>query len=84
MMKANCTFHYFKPRGKWYTTERGVFPPSEPHSYNDIRRETIMSANGGKMPGLMTTASNFIVIVIPDDDCDDPQAFPRLLKEIPE
>jgi hypothetical protein len=83
-MKGNCTFHYFKIGGKWYTSARGLFPPSLPDTYNPVTRQSIMAANGGGMPGLSTTGSNFIVIVIPDEDCDDQQAFPRLLKRIPE
>lgn len=74
--RLDCTYTYFKPSGKWYTTGRGRFPRTD-----EVNRDTII-AECGEMPGLheRTRAGEFVVVVVPDDDCDAPLAYPRVLK----
>jgi hypothetical protein len=69
----NCTFLYFKRSGKWYEDGRGMLPSEHP-----LERKHIRDLNNG-MPGLSSTANSFIVVVVPDDDCNRPNAYPRLL-----
>lgn len=73
MTDHNATFHCFKPRGKWYTSARGVLPRSvhEPYYQGGAdARPKIHAANNGCMPGLSGTADYFIVVVVPDEEVD--------------
>lgn len=78
---SDATFYYFKPGGKWKYDGRGVFPkPLNPGVYYEVDRDAIIRENGS-MPGLVegSRASDFVIIVIPDEDCDVRTAFPRML-----
>ena len=73
---SDCTFLYFKPSGKWAYEGRGMFP-REPFFGHD----EIYEANSG-MPGITSDGKWFTVVVIPDEDCDAPYAFPRMIKGV--
>ena len=69
---GNATFYTFRPSGQWYESGRGfcpeiVFTGSLTHS---DKRDPILAANGGKMPGLRYDGEGFIVFVILDPDVD--------------
>lgn len=69
----NATFHCFKPRGKWYTTARGVLPRSvhEPYYQGGAdARPKICAANNGCMPGLSGPGDGLIVVVVADEEVD--------------
>ena len=68
-MKQNCTFHCFKPSGKWYTSARGILTRKvfEFHSHAE-RRAQIVADNEGAYPGLATDGAGLIFVVIDDDD----------------
>lgn len=70
----DCTFLYFKTTGKWGYEGRGKFPPS-----GNVTRQEIMEANAGTMPGIVSDARDMIVVVIPDNDCTEKYAYPRML-----
>lgn len=74
----DCTFLYFKPSGKWKYEGRGKFPHPPGEDYYDVDRAAIQRENGG-MPGISTDGSDLVVIVMPDDACDAPLAYPRML-----
>ena len=73
---SDCTFLYFKPAGKWKYKGRGIFP-REPF----FKHDGIYEANNG-MPGITGDGKWLTVVVIPDEDCDAPYAFPRMIKAI--
>lgn len=76
-MKPDTTYLYFKPSGKWKYEGRGVFP-----STFEVDRGTIMGANDGKMPGISSNGQDYIIVVLPDDDCSSPYAYPRMLHPV--
>lgn len=76
---ADCTYLYFKPGGKWKYDGRGLFPRPQTDGWHEIDRDEIIRENGG-MPGIVTRASDYVVIVIPDEACDVRSAYPRMLK----
>lgn len=80
---ADCTFLYFKPGGKWKYDGRGLFPRPKDDGWHDVCRAEIMRENGG-MPGLADgyDAKDLTIIVIPDEGCDVPTAFPRMIKAV--
>lgn len=77
-MKIDCTFIYFKPSGKYYCEGRGQFP----NTSNTITHKTIWEWNDGKMPGLIGNGNEFVVVVIPDSDCESDYAYPRLIHAV--
>ena len=82
-MSNDCTYLYFKPRndgsGKYGYEGRGVFPPYPGSGWQEIDRDAIMSANGGAMPGVTGRAEGLTIIIIPDESCTHPFAYPRML-----
>lgn len=75
----NCTFHCFKASGKWYATERGIITKEVFGIFDcEARRNMILRVNGGKYPGLNGTGSEFVFVVVPDDDVS--YSFPLMLK----
>jgi hypothetical protein len=72
-MIADCTVLYFKPTGKWKYEGRGFFPRAD-----NVNHDAIHNANGG-MPGISSDGKHFTVVVIPDEDCEAPFAYPRML-----
>lgn len=85
LQKEDCTFLYFKPGGKWVAEGRGFFPRNpNPGKYYEVDRAAILRENDGTSPGLARGVSTdeFVIIVIPDDDCPEPASYPRMLKEI--
>lgn len=77
-MKADCTFLYFKPGGKWKYDGRGVFPDN----VLEIDREAIKRANGGKMPGIASVGEDYVIVLVPDDDSAAAYAYPRMLRAL--
>lgn len=75
---SDCTYLYFKPSGKWKYEGRGRFPRPQSVGWHEIDRDEIMRENGG-MPGIVTRASDYVVVVIPDETCDVRSAYPRML-----
>lgn len=76
MMKDtnDCTFLYFKPKsGKWKYEGRGMFPRDL-----TVDHDAIYEANNG-MPGIIDDGKWLTVVVIPDEDCEAPYAFPRMI-----
>lgn len=74
----NATFHSFKKSGKWYASGRGIWPPAMNKTFgNRERRELIASANNNAFPGISSKGSEFILVVIPDDDT--PDSWPIML-----
>lgn len=78
MPKPDCTYLYFKPAGRWQHGGRGVFPLDL-----EVDRDAIIMANEGKMPGIISFGYDYVVVVIPDEDCDAPYAYPRMLNPRP-
>lgn len=77
--KGDCTFLYFKPSGKWKYEGRGRFPrPPIPGKYYEVDRTSIYLENGG-FPGINGLADGLTIIVIPDESCDVPTAYPHML-----
>lgn len=75
----DCTFYYFKPGGKWKYEGRGVFPrPPKPGTYYEVNHDAIMKQNDG-MPGVLGDAKYMTIVVIPDEECSVPTAFPRMI-----
>jgi hypothetical protein len=71
-MNSNANFISFKTSGKYYTQGRGYVPPL---AFNPIfcmeeRRDVIVKANNGKMPGLNSPAKDLTVVAVIDDDVD--------------
>lgn len=55
-------FYYFKASGKYYTEGKGKIP-----MINAVwTRQELLDVNGGNMPGLSTSGSNFRVVIIPE------------------
>jgi hypothetical protein len=78
-MKHNATFHAFKQSGKWYSSDRGNLSADTYTVWEtQERRDKILQANDGKYPGLNGTGSNFIFVVIPDEDAE--HGYPLMLK----
>ena len=78
-MKIDCQFVYFKPSGKFYASGTGQFP----NQYcATMTREIIRQWSAGKMPGLVGEAKEFVIIVLPSDECKSDYAFPRMIKEM--
>jgi hypothetical protein len=86
---ANCTlldhftvshdtdFYYFKPGGKWKYEGSGVFPnfdASRP-SHDDISR-----VHGGRFPGINGDGREFMIVVIPRENCHNPCASPCIIR----
>lgn len=73
-------FYYFKPSGKYYTEGEGNFP-SDPKELGRwlFDRQAIRDANKGEMPGLSSGAEEFFVVVVPSEDNEQNNAWPRLL-----
>ncbi len=77
----DCTYLFFKPSGKWKYEGRGRFPRPQHDGWHEIDRAEIMRENGG-MPGIMGDGADYIIVVIPDDDCDVRSAYPRMLRPV--
>jgi hypothetical protein len=71
----DCRFYYFKASGKWGYEGKGWFP------HGEVIHETINLLNGG-MPGISSDGMHMTILVIPEDWCKSPEAYPRLLKAI--
>ena len=78
--KSNARFLMFKPSGKWKYEGRGILP-HDFSKYDDFRA-LIIASNGGLCPGMSTDGSDYIIIVIPDED--HPTGWPLMLKPKPE
>ena len=74
-MSHDCTFLYFKPLGKWKYEGRGIFPRDF-----EVNHNTIAAANGGQMPGINSDGKHMTVVVIPDENCEAPYAYPRMIQ----
>ncbi|MBC7149025.1 MAG: hypothetical protein H5U22_06565 [Rhizobium sp.] len=72
----DCTYLYFKPSGKWKYEGRGRFPTADVFS---IKREHVIDENSG-MPGISSRGEDYFVIIIPDDGCAHPFAYPRMIQ----
>lgn len=72
---SDTTYLFFKESGKWKYEGRGFFPNTW-----DVCRETIMEANGGQMPGISSRGDDYVIVVIPDDDCEAQYCYPRMIK----
>lgn len=82
-MPEKAKFLYFKSTGKFYTSGEGVLPDDmwDMHG-NEEWRAAILRANQNHMPGLSTTGSNFIVVVLPGDETE--RGYPLHLNIIDE
>lgn len=79
----DCDFYYFKVGGKWKYEGEGFFPgPVEKGVYYDVDRAAILRANGNRMPGISSLGNDYFILVIPKPHCQQPTAYPRLLKPI--
>lgn len=76
---TDCTFLYFNPSGKWKYEGRGRFPKYPGSGWHEIDRAAIYKENDA-MPGVSGDAGHFVVVVLPDQDCDHPFAYPRMLQ----
>lgn len=67
---GNATFYIFRETGKYYTEGRGTLPEDAfgPTLNHYERREPILAANGGKMPGLSSSGEGYVIMVVPDED----------------
>jgi hypothetical protein len=72
---SDTTYLFFKESGKWKYEGRGWFPKTW-----EVDRETIMAANGGRMPGIMSEGADYVIVVIPDEDSEAEFAYPRMIK----
>lgn len=75
----NATFITFKPSGKYYTSGRGYLSEKAWKETHETiqRRMQVLIDNSGKFPGLSGDGSQFIWVIIPDENAD---GFPLLLK----
>lgn len=81
----DCDFYYFKEGGKWKYEGEGFFPgPVKEGAYYDVDRAAILRANGNRMPGITSLGNDYFILVIPKSHCQQPVAYPRLLKPIVE
>lgn len=70
---SNCTFIYFKPSGKFYSSARGMAPTITQFISTTPTRELVIICNDSldfTAPGLSTNGSNFIIIIVPDEEID--------------
>lgn len=63
-------YYYFKPSGKWKYEGEGL---GIPEGVWKVNHDFLRHLNNGKMPGIITSAKDFIVVVIDED------SFPRLI-----
>lgn len=76
----DCEYYYFKAGGKWKYHGKGRFPrPQNDEDWGVVERDEIIRENGS-MPGITTRGSDYVIIVIPTDECDVRTAYPRMLK----
>jgi hypothetical protein len=73
----NCTFHYFKPNGKWLATARGHCPEELFKDFGHDPWDHILINNWGA-PGLATDGRNFTRVLVLDEDVD--YGFPQMFK----
>lgn len=77
-MTENARFLTFKPSGKWKYEGRGNASEMLFKRFGvGERRAQVLADNGGLMPGMSTSGSDLIVVVIPDEDHDS--GWPLLL-----
>lgn len=77
----NATFHSFKESGKWYATGRGYLSSEVFKVFDrDQRRDQIIKDNDGKYPGLSSTGSEFVFVVIGDENVE--HGYPLMLKPV--
>lgn len=77
-MIQNAMFYSFKQSGKWYASDKDYLSPEVFAVFNrQARRNMIVDDNGGAYPGLSGPGSEFIYVVIPDEDCE--HGFPLML-----
>lgn len=74
--EEDCTYVYSKESGKWKYEGRGFFPTADVFT---VQREHVVAENGGT-PGISTLGDDMFVIIIPDDNCAHPFAYPRMIK----
>ena len=77
--EEDCTYLYFNSSGKWKYEGRGRFPTYFGSGWQGVSRQTIVEENG-RMPGVTGMAEGLVVVVCPDKDCENPFAYPRMLK----
>jgi hypothetical protein len=76
--RDNATFHAFRASGKWYASGRGHLPKEVFAVFERTeRRLAIITANGGKFPGLNGPGEEFVFIVVADEDVD--YGYPLML-----
>lgn len=74
----DCTYLYFTRGGKWKYDGRGRFPRPQQPGWHEVNRDEIMRENLG-MPGISGRGADYIIVIVPDDACDVPTAYPRML-----
>jgi hypothetical protein len=79
---VDCDFLYFKPGGKWKYEGKGRFPKAPDEGWHELDRDAIIRENDG-MPGIISRGSDYVIIVIPRDNCDVRSAYPRMLMPEP-
>jgi len=75
---SDCTYLFFKSTGKWKYEGRGRFPRPQSAGWHEINRDEIIRENGS-MPGISSRGSDYIIVIVPDEKCDVPTAYPRML-----
>lgn len=69
MRSDNATFYAFNPTGKWKYEGRGYLSPEVFAVFErSERRARILQDNGGKFPGMSSTADDYVWVVVGDED----------------
>lgn len=73
--KENATFYTFKQSGKWAYSGRGYASKSLWELFTHAgQRMQLLDDNGGSVPGMNGNGVNYIIVVVPDEDC--PHGWP--------
>jgi hypothetical protein len=77
--KNFATFLSFKESGKWYASGRAHLTPDFFRYFGEDRRGFILgSMPDGNYPGLSGPGSEFVWVIVPDDDHEN--GFPLMLR----
>lgn len=72
-MSERAQYHYFKPSGKWAYSGEGE---PIPQGWFKLSHERLRNLNGGSMPGIISDATEYYVVVI------DENSYPRMLPPV--
>lgn len=75
----DCTYLYFNPSGKWKYEGRGRFPRPQIDGWHDVNRAEIIRENDG-MPGITSSGEDYVIIIVPDENCNVRSSYPRMLQ----